>query len=128
MPTVCSEHNTEYNKWGQCPDCRREAHKRYESTEKGKRIKRKVSQKRDATPEGKLKCQAHGAVRLAIRKGNLIKLPCQVCRNPKAEAHHYLGYAKEHALCVVFLCKKHHVLADRNPVFNKELKSKAPVE
>ena len=151
MQAVCSEHSVEYNKWGQCPDCKRKANKRYGATEKGKKSRRKYQKKymatemgrstsrkynnspkrkaancdrlrkERATPEGKLKVIARNAVRCAIRKGELKRLPCLVCGNPKSEAHHIFGYSKEHRLNVVFLCRAHHVVAD------KELKSKAPV-
>lgn len=77
--------------------------------------------KRLDTPIGRLKSRARSAVQYAIKKGKLVKLPCQVCGNPKSDAHHYLGYSKEHRLDVVFLCRTHHAIVD------KELKSKAPV-
>lgn len=143
--------NVERNKWGQCPDCLRANRKKYELTEKGELNRRKYdlskrgrslnnqrakrfystyrgklairryAQKWRQTPEGKLKRSARDAVRWATHTGKLTKLPCQVCGNPKSEAHHYLGYSKEHRLHVVFLCRAHHIIAD------EELKSKAPV-
>lgn len=137
MPTVCPKHgNVERNKWGQCPNCARESCQRYALTTRGKvykaarnkrytsAIKGKLARKRryEQNPEVKFRQQARGAVLYAIHTGKLIKLPCQVCGNPKSEAHHYLGYSKEHRLDVVFLCRAHHVIAD------EEIKSSAPVE
>ena len=61
--------------------------------------------------------KARRAIRYAIETGKIIR-PDR-CSNPecnklcKPEAHHYLGYAKEHWLDVVFLCADCHVIADR---------------
>jgi hypothetical protein len=41
----------------------------------------------------------------AIRKGELVRLPCEVCGDLKSEAHHD-DYAD--ALKVRWLCRKHH--------------------
>lgn len=149
--TVCPKHKVERNQWYRCAQCHKESGcsqrsnsseaakravkkytasekgkdtlRRYSASAKGKEVRRKVAQKRNATPEGRLKRQAHNAVYRAIHNGKLIKLPCQVCGNPKAEAHHCLDYSKEHRLDVVFLCKTHHALADTDPIFNETLKS-----
>lgn len=45
-----------------------------------------------------------------IKRGNLTKLPCEVCGNKKVEAHH-----EDHRkpLDVKWLCKKHHFEADK---------------
>lgn len=144
MQAVCSEHNVEYNKWGQCPDCHKIHKKRYESsekgkaqlqrrreryfsTDKGKAVRREAGKRLRSTTEGKRKRCARSCVYQAIRDNNLIKQPCLICGNIKSEAHHAWGYAKEHTFHVIFLCKKHHYQADHDPVFNEELKSKAPV-
>lgn len=42
----------------------------------------------------------------AIRAGKLKRLPCEVCGDPKSEAHHHRGY--EYPLEVQFLCRLHH--------------------
>jgi hypothetical protein len=73
-----------------------------------------------ATPEGKAiidarekrykeknrnRLDAKWAVRYAIVKGELNRMPCVKCGNPKSEAHHE-DYSKP--LEVIWLCKKHH--------------------
>lgn len=73
-----------------------------------------------ATPEGKakgsqakraysernpIKRAAVTAVNNAIRSGRINRQPCEVCGNPKAQAHHD-DYSKP--LDVRWLCTKHH--------------------
>ena len=48
---------------------------------------------------------AHIAVKKAISRGALVRLPCEVCGNEKSEAHHD-DYSK--LLEVRWLCSKHH--------------------
>lgn len=139
MPAVCPKHGLEYNKRGRCLSCLRIYQRQYRLTESGKLAvqkyalseKRKESKrKHNLTEKAKLttikyqvstertwRQRARTSVLNAVRRGKLIKKPCQVCGDPKVEAHHYLGYSKEHQLSVVFLCRAHHIIAD------KELKS-----
>lgn len=51
---------------------------------------------------------ARRAVHKAIRKGELKKRGCQSCGELKVQAHHYLGYAPENWLDVIWLCQPHH--------------------
>jgi hypothetical protein len=53
----------------------------------------------------KLEFAARRKAGRAIRSGALIKQPCEVCANPKSEAHHD-DYSKP--LEVRWLCKAHH--------------------
>jgi hypothetical protein len=48
---------------------------------------------------------AHGATRGAVQRGLLEREPCQVCGDPKVDAHH-----PDHTrpLEVVWLCRRHH--------------------
>ena len=56
------------------------------------------------------KFRARNAVYKAIKKGLLIRKPCEVCGNPNSEAHHS-DYSKP--LMVQFLCRDHHIIADK---------------
>lgn len=56
------------------------------------------------------KFAAHKALRKAVRNGQVKKLPCQECGDPCSEGHHH-DYTKP--LDVTWLCKKHHIAADR---------------
>jgi hypothetical protein len=47
-------------------------------------------------------------VHRGIKNGKLQRQPCIICGNINSQAHHHKGYAKEHWLDVVWLCKKHH--------------------
>ena len=57
--------------------------------------------------------KAHAAVRRAIQRGDIIRPSernlCNITCIP--EAHHHLGYEKEHHLDVVFLCEHCHKAA-----------------
>lgn len=66
-----------------------------------------VSKWREKYPE---KNKAHRMVFVAVRNGSLIKKPCEVCGLIKSEAHHN-DYSKP--LEVIWLCKEHHVEADK---------------
>ncbi len=73
-----------------------------------RRDKRRYSQEHYARyPE---KRAARVAVGNAVRDGRLIKQPCEVCADPKSEAHHP-DYAKP--MDVRWLCLPHHREADR---------------
>jgi hypothetical protein len=137
MPRICQKHNVSKDKYNNCPECLKIYRKKYLSTDKGKKISRECSrrhrqyqsekckeleQKYRNTPQGKIKRKARDLVRYSIKTGGLIKLPCLICSNPQVEAHHLYGYDKENSLRVVFLCHKHHVLADHNPEFNEKIK------
>ncbi len=64
-------------------------------------------------PVRKKKCIARSLMNTAIVRGKLKRMPCEVCGNPETEGHHYLGYEKENALKVRWLCKPHHDEAER---------------
>ena len=51
---------------------------------------------------------AHLIMRNAIRRGELVRLPCCVCGEKKSEGHH-VDYSKP--LDIVWLCKRHHLEA-----------------
>lgn len=57
---------------------------------------------------------ARKAVKRAIARGNLIRLPCTVCGDLKSEGHHE-DYSKP--LDVIFYCAKHH--SDRHRELRK---------
>lgn len=54
------------------------------------------------------KSHAHAAVGHAKRKGLLVPEPCP-CGATEVQAHHHLGYALEHRLDVIWLCRPCHV-------------------
>jgi len=68
--------------------------------------KRKVLEyNRKSRAENPEKYKARMAVGNSIRAGKLTRLPCEVCGDPKSEAHHH-DYSKP--LDVRWLCFKHH--------------------
>lgn len=56
-------------------------------------------------PQNKIKKYAHQKVNVQIKKGNIKKLPCEVCNKLPAMAHHD-DYSKP--LQIRWLCAKHH--------------------
>ena len=64
--------------------------------------KKSTKKYREAHPK---KDNAHRSVTKALRRGELLKAPCEVCGVPKAQAHHD-DYSKP--LEVRWLCSLHH--------------------
>lgn len=58
--------------------------------------------------------RAGEAVNRAVKQGKLVRPDaCYNCGSARnIEAHHHLGYAREHRLDVVWLCKSCHAKAD----------------
>ena len=92
------------------------ARERYESSAKGKAVRKEARQRRASTPEGKAanlrklskfpeRTRTRSMVANALKTDKLTRLPCEVCGNPKSEAHH-CDYTKP--LDVMWLCRTHH--------------------
>jgi hypothetical protein len=66
--------------------------------------------------------KARQALHYAIKVGRLERGKfCQICFIPvEAEAHHYLGYAREHWFDVVWMCSRCHKFFDRQPAIPAE--------
>jgi hypothetical protein len=60
--------------------------------------------------------EAHRAVQRAIRRGELVRLPCADCGAAETEAHHEHGYEKANWLRVIFLCRRHHSARHRRKI------------
>jgi hypothetical protein len=56
---------------------------------------------------------AHRAVQAAVRRGTLVRLPCEVCGDPRSDFHHP-NYAEP--LVGKFLCRKHHKAVHRRKI------------
>lgn len=85
-----------------------EQHKKYINTEKGKKsIRKSIDKYCKANPE---RVMAWGATTYAKKIGKIKILPCKVCGKVKGvHAHHPDPKRK---LEVVFLCPRHHRMAD----------------
>jgi hypothetical protein len=89
----------------------KEANKRYLSTPKGIANRRKsVALAKKRYPE---RHNARESVRRAVKSGKLIQLACEMCGNFLSFAHHP-DYNMP--LAVVWLCRKHHRMADTDKV------------
>lgn len=84
------------------PD-RIEARMEYARTEKGKAVHAaSIRSYRTRFPE---KSFAHNVLNSALRDGKITRGPCEVCGNPRTQAHHD-DYLKP--LEVRWLCSRHH--------------------
>lgn len=91
--TICKE-------W-LCVECKRNRWR----TNREKRIIRGT-----VKPVEEKKLKAWAIVTAAIKSGELVRLPCTICGDPKSEWHHP-DYSKP--LYVIWLCRKHHAQAHR---------------
>jgi hypothetical protein len=57
------------------------------------------------TDEQKFKANVRSNTKMKLRRGTLLRLPCQICGDEKSEAHH-LDYLKPDL--IEWLCLKHH--------------------
>ena len=72
-----------------------------------KNNKDKAKEIREKYPE---KNEARAIFKKALNKGDIIKLPCEVCGEQKSEGHH-CDYSKP--LDVLWLCRQHHRIEHR---------------
>jgi len=96
-------------------EIRRKSEARPEYKERRKEYMRKwAEENKDKIRANRKKWATRHATRKitkeAIKSGKLIKKPCEVCQNPRVEAHHP-DYTKP--FLIVWLCKKHHTLLRR---------------
>ena len=98
--------------------------KEYQQTDAGKASHKKAHDKILATPEGRQKHRARHAVSHAMEAGRMIKpercqwagpvgLDLHICEETKIEAHHHQGYEPDSWLDVQWLCREHHMTADK---------------
>ena len=65
------------------------------------------------TPEEKKKAVARKLIFNRVHRGNMERKPCEVCGNPKVEAHHHKGCDGENAHDIRWLCVPHHKEAEK---------------
>ncbi len=70
------------------------------------------------------KANARQLIHWLLKSGKMKKQACSLCGDKKTEPHHHKGYSEEHRRDVVWLCKTHHVEADRK----KRVDSKTGLE
>mgnify|MGYP003394588311 CR=1 FL=1 len=97
-----------------CKECRKPLLKAWSITHR----KEHNEQSGKWEKNNKDKKRAHGAVRLAIKKGILKKYNCVICNSSDSEAHHS-DYSK--LLDVIWLCPLHHKYVHINKITVMEL-------
>ena len=95
-----------YRLWRQVNNERsREYHRKYDSEQYKKHPERERARRKryqDKYPE---RIKANGKLNRVVKRGLIIKLPCNVCKDVKTVAHHD-DYNKP--LDVIWLCEIHH--------------------
>ncbi len=100
----------------------KDSHRRYNSTAKGQISRAKIMKRHRATEKYKATSKryrtqhpdqnnARMTIGLAVRSGTLPRastLFCHNCGEPAQQWHHHKGYAPEHRLDVIPVCKKCH--------------------
>jgi len=86
--------NREHSEWKKAYD------KRYFLS-----YKKNERRKKNMTAEQYLHYKTQNILRYKIRKGEIKRLPCEMCGNPKSQGHHS-DYSKP--LEIKWLCRKHH--------------------
>ena len=77
----------------------------YQRTPRGNEIMNKSKKQWRQTPNGKRLTYAHVYVGIALKRGKLVKEPCQVCGDKVVQAHHD---DHDKRLDVRWLCVPHH--------------------
>lgn len=133
--TCVNERARERNRRPDQKEKKRSSSAAYAATDRGKRVRQAAVGRYAKTEKGKAnahryylahkdQARARDAVHKAILKGMLPpaqSLPCAMagtgtgCRGTVAY-HHHLGYAVEHRLHVIPLCKKHHSQVDYDAI------------
>jgi hypothetical protein len=86
----------------------------YSKTDKGRESARRANAK--ARVVHKDKYAARTKLRIYVRNGQILRMPCEICGETKVQAHHYLGYEGDHWKDVKWLCGKHHRMVHKGEV------------
>jgi hypothetical protein len=116
----CGQHPTANNSYW-CQLCKNESTRQWA---------RRNPNWKNSTPERRQKNLARALVNGRLDRGQLLKLACFICDEKEVTAHHYLGYDKEHALDIIWLCNQHHREAEKElwcPIIPKDYSLKTPL-
>lgn len=89
-----------------CKTCRSKAHKLWREKNRDKYLKSKKESLKKYKQKYPQRVKAVNAVSRLIKKGTIVRLPCEYCGKSPTEAHHE-NYDKP--FDVIFLCRKHHL-------------------
>ncbi len=105
--TFAKSKNIKDGFWTYCKPCDYIRNKEYIAANREKhKEKRRIRMKNwQQLPLEKLKARSRGAVARALKKGEILKEPCEVCGETKSYAHHD-DYSKP--LDIRWVCAPHH--------------------
>ena len=95
---------SEYQKTEKGKQVKRQAAKNYYATEAGRQAQARSDKRYKAKPTTQKKVRAKEAIKRAVRRGDIVRQPCEICGST-AVAHHD-DYDKP--LDVRWLCPSHH--------------------
>lgn len=117
---LCRDHYREYRKedyvrrWEDVRASMKKYEARNNHTERRKKQRLETSKRmREKYPE---KWVARLRLRNAVKKGDIQKMPCEVCHEPNVHAHHYAGYEGDAWAKVRWLCPAHHGVEHRKVI------------
>lgn len=88
-----------------CSDCKN-------ASTRARRLMQRGAWYRTLTPEQKMKRNRRNIIWSLVARGKMLRKPCEVCGDPKSEAHHHRGYSWKFRHDVMWLCKTHHQEAE----------------
>jgi hypothetical protein len=88
-----------------------EYYKKYYSRPEVKKHRAELMKKYSNDPKLRMKHEARWQAHRAFKRGDIIKLPCRDCGDPKSEMHHPNYYEP---LKVIWLCRKHHLIEHKS--------------
>ena len=96
-----------------CKQCVAITQRQWKRTKVGRTSYMKANKKSNDKTPARLK--AYTKVRYALERGDLIKEPCEVCADPKSQAHHE-DYSKP--FDVIWLCQEHHTAIHKGEILS----------
>jgi hypothetical protein len=97
----------------ECYDCHRDAERIRQQRPHVMHAKKLQSRRYLADPSNAMKIRARFEVNKAVKRGDLVRLPCGACGASRADAHHHAGYDEANWFNIEWLCRRCHLREHR---------------